>query len=98
MFHLFANEFAGLRRRRLAFALVFAGAFDCFFLWHTKDTLPREPSDVGWRVLRFHRRCETLRRLRPHRGPLILELALVLGSPRRITQSPFREAVSSWQR
>jgi len=34
MMHLFADEFAGLRRRRLAFALVTAGAFQCFFFGH----------------------------------------------------------------
>src|SRR5437868_3919539 len=41
---------------------------------------------------------ETLRRLRLHLGPFILELPLVLGSPRLITESLFRKAVSSWQR
>src|SRR5438270_10893961 len=55
MLHLFANELAGLGRRRFPFALIFAGALEGFFLWHTKDTLPREPADVGWCVLRFER-------------------------------------------
>src|SRR5947207_1550751 len=32
--HLFADELAGLRRRRLAFALVTLCSFQCFFLWH----------------------------------------------------------------
>src|SRR5437764_11723624 len=53
MLHLFANELAGLGRRRFPFALIFAGALEGFFFWHTKDTLPRERSDVGWCVLRL---------------------------------------------
>ena len=34
MFHLFANEFAGLGRRRFAFPLRFSSSFECFFLGH----------------------------------------------------------------
>jgi hypothetical protein len=32
--HLFADEFAGLRAGRFAFALVFVRSLNGFFLWH----------------------------------------------------------------
>ena len=35
VFHFFAHKLARLSRRRFAFALVFACAFNCFFFWHT---------------------------------------------------------------
>jgi hypothetical protein len=34
MVYLFANELAGLRRRRFAFAFVPTGSLERFFLWH----------------------------------------------------------------
>src|SRR6266480_2987405 len=40
MFHFFTHEFAGLGRRRLGFALIFARPFDWFFFWHTKNVSP----------------------------------------------------------
>jgi len=40
VFHFFAHELASLSGRRLAFALVFARAFNYFFFWHNKIITP----------------------------------------------------------
>ena len=40
VFHFFAHKFAGLSRRRFAFALVFARPFNCFFFWHNRNVSP----------------------------------------------------------
>ena len=40
VFHFFAHKLACLSGRRLAFALVFARAFNCFFFWHNKMVSP----------------------------------------------------------
>ena len=40
VFHFFAHKLAGLSGRRLAFALIFAGAFNYFFFWHNKRITP----------------------------------------------------------
>jgi hypothetical protein len=40
VFHFFAHKFARLSGRRLAFAFVFARAFNCFFFWHNKMVSP----------------------------------------------------------
>jgi len=48
VFHFFAHKLARLSRRRFAFALVFARAFDCFFFCHTKNVSPLTTRlDVG---------------------------------------------------
>jgi len=39
MLHLFADEFAGLGGRRLAFALVFSGSRDRLLFWHLQAPL-----------------------------------------------------------
>ena len=45
--HFFAHKLARLRGRRLAFALIFARAFNYFFFWHNKRTTPlATPLDV----------------------------------------------------
>jgi hypothetical protein len=36
MFHFLAHKLACLSTGRFAFALIFARAFNCFFLWHDK--------------------------------------------------------------
>ena len=43
MFHFFADEFARLSGRRLAFALVFASPFDGFFFRHSDIVSPLTP-------------------------------------------------------
>ncbi len=40
VFHFFAHKFASLSAGRLAFALVFARAFNCFFFWHNRNVSP----------------------------------------------------------
>jgi hypothetical protein len=40
VFHFFAHKLARLSGRRLAFALIFARAFNWFFLWHNKMSSP----------------------------------------------------------
>jgi hypothetical protein len=40
VFHFFAHKLASLSGRRFAFALVFARAFNWFFLWHNKMVSP----------------------------------------------------------
>ena len=40
VFHFFAHKLARLSGRRLAFALIFARAFNCFFFWHNKMISP----------------------------------------------------------
>ena len=40
VFHFFAHKLARLSGRRLAFALVFARAFNWFFFWHNKMISP----------------------------------------------------------
>ena len=40
VFHFFAHKLARLSGRRLAFALVFARAFNYFFFWHNKRITP----------------------------------------------------------
>jgi hypothetical protein len=40
VFHFFAHKLASLSAGRLAFALVLARAFDCFFFWHNKMVSP----------------------------------------------------------
>jgi hypothetical protein len=42
VFHFFAHKLARLSGRRLAFALVLARAFYCFFFWHNKRITPLE--------------------------------------------------------
>jgi hypothetical protein len=47
VFHFFAYKLTRLSRRGLAFALVFARAFNCFFFWHIKNVSPlAAPLDV----------------------------------------------------
>ena len=40
VFHFFAHKLARLSGRRLAFALIFARAFNWFFFWHNKMISP----------------------------------------------------------
>jgi hypothetical protein len=40
VFYFFAHKLARLSRRRLAFALIFARAFNWFFFWHNKMISP----------------------------------------------------------
>jgi hypothetical protein len=40
VFHFFAHKLARLSGRRLAFALIFARAFNCFFFWHNNMISP----------------------------------------------------------
>jgi len=40
VFHFFAHKLASLRAGRFAFALIFARAFNWFFLWHNKMFSP----------------------------------------------------------
>jgi len=40
VFHFFAHKLARLSGRRLAFALIFARAFNCFVFWHNKIISP----------------------------------------------------------
>jgi hypothetical protein len=40
VFHFFAHKLASLSGRRLAFALIFARAFNWFFFWHNKRITP----------------------------------------------------------
>jgi hypothetical protein len=40
VFHFFAHKLARLGGRRLAFALIFARAFNWFFFWHNKMISP----------------------------------------------------------
>ncbi len=40
VFHFFAHKLACLSGRRLAFALIFARAFNYFFFWHNKRITP----------------------------------------------------------
>ena len=40
VFHFFAHKLASLSTGRLAFALIFARAFNCFFFWHNKMVSP----------------------------------------------------------
>ena len=40
VFHFFAHKLARLGGRRLAFALIFARAFNWFFFWHNKMVSP----------------------------------------------------------
>jgi hypothetical protein len=42
VFHFFAHKLARLSGSRLAFALVLARAFYCFFFWHNKRITPLE--------------------------------------------------------
>lgn len=44
VFHFFAHKLASLSAGRLAFALVLARAFNCFFFWHNKKVSPFERS------------------------------------------------------
>jgi hypothetical protein len=47
VFHFFAHKLARLSGRRLAFALIFARAFNRFFFWHNKMISPlATPLDV----------------------------------------------------
>jgi hypothetical protein len=40
VFHFFAHKLASLSTGRLAFALIFARAFNRFFFWHNKMVSP----------------------------------------------------------
>lgn len=53
MFHLFPDKFASLGGGRLAFALIFSGAFKGFFFRHRKDTRRIGYSDVQRGSLRW---------------------------------------------
>jgi len=47
MFHFLTHKLTSLRRGRLAFSLVLASAFRCFFFWHNIIlSLPRNDAVV----------------------------------------------------
>jgi hypothetical protein len=73
VFHFFAHKLASLSAGRLAFALVLARAFNCFFFWHNKKVSPFERSlDVNKKAAGV-----TSRRLLVPREQAVLSSALL---------------------